>query len=170
MHQNDQSGAGPWIFGFALLGIVLMAILVAGPRFGARSRPAIARLELSKTGTTQIASHPIEPISDPYAIQTEFERIRSDRVLAQVLANLRNLPGFAEHTRISPDAPTAHAIAQLRDLTSIRQARNTALIEIRAYAAHPQTAADIANEIANVYIITASTNGIQARLIDRAMP
>lgn len=141
-----------------------------GPHLGARSRSAIARLEVSKAIKPQTFPVTTEPISDPYFIQNEFKRIRSDRVLTQALANLRRLPGFAEHTRIAPDAPTPKAIAQFRDLTTIRQTRNTALIEIRAYSGHPQTSADIASEIANVYIAVSSNYGIQARLIDRATP
>ena len=87
---------------------------------------------------------------DPYFIQTEFEKIQSQKVLDKVVAKC-NLT--EEWKRLnggeSLDAIAARKI--LKKAIDIRQFRNTSIIELRAYDRKPGKAQDIAQSIAEEY-------------------
>ena len=87
---------------------------------------------------------------DPYFIQTEFEKIQSQKVLDKVVAKC-NLT--EEWKRLnggeSLDAIAARKI--LKKAIDIRQFRNTSIIELRAYDRKPGKAQDIAQALAEEY-------------------
>ena len=95
---------------------------------------------------------------DPFFIQTEFEKIRSKTVLHKVIANLKLNQKWAERYNNGVPLKTADTFEYLLRKIDVRQTRNTSLIEIRVYSdAKDQPAmeaADIANEIAEVYRTT----------------
>ncbi|HEV8542678.1 MAG TPA: polysaccharide biosynthesis tyrosine autokinase [Verrucomicrobiae bacterium] len=87
---------------------------------------------------------------DPYFIQTEFEKIKSTKVLNKVIENLHLTQAWA--TRFGTETlKMSEAYKILVNQIDLRQSRNTSLIEIRAYSDVKKEAADIANEIAKVY-------------------
>jgi polysaccharide biosynthesis transport protein len=105
---------------------------------------------------------------DPYFIQTEFEKIQSKKVLYQVITNLGLIKTYSGRLGSDVVLKPSEAYQVLLKNVSVRQSRNTSLIEIKAYDEEPNLAARIANEIANVYGITrlarktqASTNSIE---------
>src|SRR5438094_828882 len=93
---------------------------------------------------------------DPFFIQTEFEKIRSKKVLHKVIENLKLNEKWAErYSNGGLPLKTFETFSILKGKIDVRQTRNTSLIEIHVFSdaklKPAQEAADIANEIANVY-------------------
>ncbi len=94
---------------------------------------------------------------DPYFIQTEFEKIKSQKVLNRVIKDLHLQEVWAK--RFGTDTlRESEAYKILLSQIDLRQSRNTSLIEIRAFSDVKQEAADIANKISEVYRDTRSQN------------
>lgn len=91
-----------------------------------------------------------QAIYDPYFIQTEFEKIKSTRVLHPVIEQL-NLQNVWAKRWGTETLKIGEAYKILLEQIDVRQSRNTSLIEIRAYSDVKQEAADIANKISEVY-------------------
>jgi len=87
---------------------------------------------------------------DPYFIQTEFEKIKSQKVLNRVIDELHLTETWAKRYG-TETLKTSEAYKILLGQIDLRQSRNTSLIEIRAFSDVKQEAADIANKIAQVY-------------------
>ena len=87
---------------------------------------------------------------DPYFIQTEFEKIQSQKVLDKVVSKCglteewKRLNGGKSLTEIE-------ARKILEKMIDIRQFRNTSIIELRAYDRKPQWAQTIAQALAEEY-------------------
>src|SRR5262245_2929805 len=96
---------------------------------------------------------------DPYWIQTEFEKIQSKTILYPVITNLGLNRKWAEKFKEPGELRTDITYAILKGHIDVRQARNTALIEIRGFSEDNDEAAVIANMIAEVY----RTNRLEMR-------
>ena len=111
-----------------------------------------ARIEVGKD-TPDVGSilTPQAPMAyDPYFIQTEFEKIRSTKVLYKVIEQLNLQNVWAK--RFGTDTlKIGEAYKILVGQIDLRQSRNTSLIEIRAYSDDKTEAADIANAISKEY-------------------
>ena len=89
-------------------------------------------------------------VFDPYFIQTEFEKIQSQKVLDKVVSKCglteewKRLNGGKSLTEIEARKILEKAI-------DIRQFRNTSIIELRAYDRKPQWAQTIAQALAKEY-------------------
>src|ERR1041384_1688784 len=88
---------------------------------------------------------------DPYFMQTEFEKIRSQWVLIPVIENLHLNEKWSTRFHTETKLKTMETFGLLKRQVDVQQARNTSLIEIRAYSEDKQEAADIAKEIVRVY-------------------
>jgi succinoglycan biosynthesis transport protein ExoP len=92
---------------------------------------------------------------DPFFIQTEFEKIRSKKVLHKVIEKLRLNERWGQRYNNNVPLKTPESFAILSRLIDLRQTRNTSLIEIRVYSdakeKPAEEAAEIANAIAEVY-------------------
>ncbi|PYM15886.1 MAG: capsular biosynthesis protein [Verrucomicrobia bacterium] len=92
---------------------------------------------------------------DPFFLQTEFEKIRSQKVLYKVIDNLKLNERWGERYNNGVALKKAETFDVLKGKIDVRQTRNTSLIEIRVYSdakdKPAQEAAEIANEIATVY-------------------
>jgi len=94
---------------------------------------------------------------DPFFIQTEFEKIRSRKVLYKVIENLKLNERWGGRYNNNIPLKTPETFDVLQGKIDVRQTRNTSLIEIRVYSdakekENPaQEAAEIANKIASVY-------------------
>ena len=104
---------------------------------------------------------------DPYFLQTEFEVIRSQLVLGEVIKRLN----------LGERWPSRYGMQQLRDSEvlallqkqlDVRQSRNTALIEIRVFSEDRFEAAQIANAIVESYRNARPRNRVE--VVDRAEP
>jgi capsular exopolysaccharide synthesis family protein len=93
---------------------------------------------------------------DPFFLTTEFEKIRSKKVLYQVIEKLDLNKRWGErYNKDLGPLKDAESFELLKDMLDVRQTRNTSLIEIRVYSAAKEKpaeeAAEIANTIAAVY-------------------
>jgi succinoglycan biosynthesis transport protein ExoP len=88
---------------------------------------------------------------DPYFLQTEFEKIKSQKVLDKVIDNLKLNERWTKRFQSEAKLKTPETYAILKRQVDVQQARNTSLIEIRAYSDLPAEAAEIANAIVDVY-------------------
>jgi capsular exopolysaccharide synthesis family protein len=116
-----------------------------------------ARIEVNKDtpDISSILQPQTQSIYDPYFIQTEFEKIKSKKVLHPVIEEL-NLQNVWAKRWGTETLKIDEAYKILSGQLSLRQSRNTSLIEIRAYSDVKEEAAAIANKIAEVYRETRS--------------
>ncbi len=111
-----------------------------------------ARIEVGKdTPDVGAILTPQTPMAyDPYFIQTEFEKIRSTKVLHKVIEQLNLQNVWAKRFGTDP-LKISEAYKILVGQIDLQQSRNTSLIEIRAYSDDKNEAAEIANAIAREY-------------------
>ena len=88
---------------------------------------------------------------DPYFIQTEFEKIKSKRVLNDVIDDLNLQDEWSKRYGAEGKLKTTEIYQILVKKVDVRQSRNTSLIEIRVFDENRDKAAQIANKIAEVY-------------------
>jgi capsular exopolysaccharide synthesis family protein len=88
---------------------------------------------------------------DPYFLQTEFEVLRSRRILDKVTESLDLNDKFAKELKLDQALQTAQSYERLQDLIEVKQFRNTSIIEISAVHSDKQLAAEIANAVARMY-------------------
>jgi capsular exopolysaccharide synthesis family protein len=87
---------------------------------------------------------------DPYFIQTEFEKIQSQKVLDKVVARC-NLTEDWKRLNGGKSLTDIEARKILKKAIDIRQFRNTSIIELRAYDRVPRMAQQIADALAEQY-------------------
>ncbi len=87
---------------------------------------------------------------DPYFIQTEFEKVKSKKVLNQVIDHL-NLNESWGYLDSSQPLSREEAYRKLAEKIDVRQNANTSEMEITVKAAKPDEAALIANTVAKAY-------------------
>lgn len=132
---------------------------------------SMARIEVQKDATDISPLMPTQSSTtyDPYFMQTEFEKIRSQWVLMPVVDSLKLDEVWTKRYQYETKLKKMEAFQILKRQVDVQQARNTSLIEVRAYSEDKQEAADIANEVVRVYKekrreqkMGASARGIEA--------
>jgi len=114
-------------------------------------------------------------VTEPTAIATEVEIIRSKAVLLQVVTNLNLARRYAEKFKEEVELPVDLIYAILSRQSVIKQTQGTHVIEITAFSEERIEAAAIANEIALVYTNSPlAARGADAKavpqIIDKATP
>ena len=106
---------------------------------------------------------------DPYFIQTEFETIRSEKVLTKVIDELELQNKWGVKLHVGGPLKMEDALSLLRSKLDLRPVRNTSLIEINVLDEKAEEAATLANKIADAYKefrqqqrLDLSTGGIKA--------
>ena len=84
---------------------------------------------------------------DPYFIQTEFEKIQSQKVLDKVVTKCT----LTESLVLGKTLNEREARKILEKSIDVRQYRNTSIIELRAYDRKPKKAQEIAQALASEY-------------------
>jgi capsular exopolysaccharide synthesis family protein len=90
-------------------------------------------------------------VYDPYFIQTEFEVMRSELILSNVVVDLDLNNQWGKKFGGGEPFKTPETIKLLKGRIDLNPVRNTALIDIRVTSDKPEEAAKIANAIATVY-------------------
>ncbi|MHB8520611.1 MAG: protein kinase domain-containing protein [Limisphaerales bacterium] len=128
------------------------------------------QLPKSYVGVARVTAEIGHLRDDPYFMQVQMERITSRAVLGGVLKDLdKNLRLRNRMEReLGVAFSDAEALQLVRFRLSVVQTRNTSLLEIRYYAEWPDEAAEVANQIAEVYCKLPASQG--AEIIDRAEP
>src|ERR1044071_4640666 len=105
-----------------------------------------ARIEVQKDAAdiTPLMANQQSSTYDPYFLQTEFEKIRSQWVLMDVIHNLKLDERWSKRYRTDQKLKELETFALLKRQVDVQQARNTSLIEIRAYSEDRNEAAEIA--------------------------
>ncbi len=88
---------------------------------------------------------------DPFAMQTEFQRIQSRPVLTNVVERLNLREEWSRKYKTPTPLSTEDAYRQLKGRIDVQQSHNSTLIEIHAYSDDKDEAAKLANEVATVY-------------------
>ena len=91
------------------------------------------------------------PAYDPYFIQNEFETIKSERVLTNVVANLNLNDDWGKKYNGGPPLKTYESVARLRAMMDLQPVRNTSFIDVKVYSEKPDEAAGLANAVARDY-------------------
>src|SRR5688500_8739336 len=114
---------------------------------------SMARIEVQKDSSDIVPLMPNQQSGtyDPYFLQTEFEKIRSQWVLLPVIDNLKLDEVWSKRFQTETKLKKMEAFQLLKRQVDVQQARNTSLIEVRAYSEDKQEASDIANEVVRVY-------------------
>jgi capsular polysaccharide biosynthesis protein len=144
----------PRVIGFALmaLGLALMAgglsyYWLASDVYRSTARISIQK-ELTDVGTS---SSMASGHRDPFWIQNQFEKVRAKATLYSVITNLDLQTKWAGAGKPEIRLEEAHDL--LRTRLEVRQSRHTPeIIEISVWSEEPDEAAQIANEIARVYL------------------
>jgi capsular exopolysaccharide synthesis family protein len=88
---------------------------------------------------------------DPYFIQNEFETIKSERVLSNVVATLSLNEEWGKKYNGGQPLKTHESITRIKSMMDLQPVRNTSFLDIRVYSEKPDEAASLANAIANAY-------------------
>ena len=143
--------------------VVITSTVVTFLLSPAYSSLARIKVERDQTDITGVSGPQVPNGYDPYFIQTEFEVIKSEVILTNVVADLENgvkqgaysqtvAKGISEMFifggRPMTESEKMDAVKRQIDL---RTERNTSLININVYASEPGVAAAIANSVANTY-------------------
>ncbi len=133
---------------------------------------SVARIEINSDSTD------IQPIGggqmysglayDPYFIQTEFEKMQSEKVLDRVAEALNLNEVWGKKYNGGTPLKTEDVLRQIKQRMVLATERNTKLIDITVYSEDKKEAADLANVIAVAYqqyrldlLETNSLNGIR---------
>jgi succinoglycan biosynthesis transport protein ExoP len=88
---------------------------------------------------------------DPYFIQTEFEKMQSEKVLGRVIAGMDLNKKWGDRYNGGTPLRTEETMELLKQHINLSPERNTKLIDITVYDEDKQEAADLANAIAEAY-------------------
>ena len=88
---------------------------------------------------------------DPYFIQNEFETIKSERVLTNVVANLNLNEEWGKKYNAGQPFKTHESVFRLKAMMDLQPERNTSFIDIKVYSEKPEEAAGLANAVATAY-------------------
>ncbi|MGZ8940250.1 MAG: Wzz/FepE/Etk N-terminal domain-containing protein [Limisphaerales bacterium] len=148
---------------FPVLTAISIAVLFSLPK----TYLAVTRIQVESQPS--VPGQPQQSF-DPYFIQSEFEKIKSQAVLTRAIRELRQnplLPDFGKTRRAPMDDPAMSR--ELLKKLDLRQSRSTTLIEIRFADRNATTAAIIANTIARSYVAEAKARAMtDVKIIDLA--
>ena len=130
---------------------------------------ASIKVDRPSADIAEFASRSMSGVYDPYFIQTEFEAIKSETVLSNVVARLDLNQRWGIKYNNGERLKTSTTLDYLRARLDLRPVRNTMFIEIGVIMDKPADAADLANAVAEAYhahrleeIRRASEGGIKA--------
>jgi serine/threonine protein kinase len=142
---------------------------------------SVARIKLTPNtlaGGETNGGHSISASYDPFRIQTELEVIQSEVILNGVIESLDLEQKWGKWFAGGRPLKRAETLSLLKARLDLRPVRNASIIEIRAYDAKPNEAAQIANEVAHAYrshclpsdSAASPPGAFRVEIIDEAMP
>jgi capsular exopolysaccharide synthesis family protein len=139
-----------------ILAVFLLVVITTTviTHFQPETFSSIARMKVEKdSALTQLLTggSSLNQVFDQYFLQTEFQVIRSPKILNQVVRELKLGQRYAQKEKLSAELPILDAYETLSREVEINQFKNTAIIEITAFNEDRELAAQIANKIADVY-------------------
>lgn len=128
------------------------------------------RIKVDRGGADiqEFGNNRMQGVYDPYFIQTEFETIKSEAVLSNVINQL-NLNEVWKRYNNGERLKSSKTLEFLQARLALNPVRNTMFISIGVYSETPEEAATLANAVAEAYrahrlseILSASEAGIRS--------
>ena len=149
--------------------VVITATLVTFILPESFSSKARIKVERDMTDIEGMAGSRAYSAYDPFFIRNEFEAIQSEKILGKVIGLLNLNEDWGKKYGGGAKFKTTDTIAILKSRMSLREVRNTSLIEIEIFSEDRTEAMRIANAIAEVYRddrmearLSRTTGGIKA--------
>lgn len=133
---------------FLLISITATLVTFVLPRYYSST----ARIEINQDTSESVAS-PVQTYLpyDPYFIQTEFQKMQSEKVLGRVISQLDLNDTWGKLYNNNVPLKTEQTMELLKERLSLSPERNTKLIDITVFSEDPDQAAQIANALAQAY-------------------
>jgi capsular polysaccharide biosynthesis protein len=112
------------------------------------SSAARIKVERDHTDIAGLQGQQTVAVYDPYFLRTEFEVIKSELILRNVIEGLDLNKKWAKD---GPELKTQQTMAMLKGRVVLNEVRNTSLIEVRVFDENASAAASLANQIAQAY-------------------
>ena len=175
MNGNNKARSGPipWVVFVVLFALVFLFIVVTATLVTfilPESYAGTARIKIEQVAPDGLRN--LQARYNPYLIQTEFEVIRSELILNQVIEGLDLNSVWGRKYLNGEKLKTSEIIPLLKSRLTLRPVRGTSLVEIRAFSEDRDEAARIANAITRTYTDYAASksNAIQVQIVDSAHP
>jgi len=131
--------------------VVITATLVTWFLPESYSSTARIKVERDQTDITSFFGAQMPGSYDPYFIQTEFEVIQSEVILAPVIKKRNLMLEWGKKWNGGQPFTLVETMTLLKRQMDLKPVRNTSLIEIRVFSEKPEEAALLANDIAEEY-------------------
>jgi capsular exopolysaccharide synthesis family protein len=131
--------------------VVITATLVTWFLPESYSSTARIKVERDQSDITSFFGQPMASTYDPYFIQTEFEVIQSEVILAPVIKKMKLDVEWGKKWNGGQPFTLTETMTMLKRQMDLKPVRNTSLIEIRVFSEKPEEAAVLANNIAAEY-------------------
>jgi len=131
--------------------VVITATLVTWFLPESYSSTARIKVERDQSDITSFFGQPMAGAYDPYFIQTEFEVIQSEVILAPVIKKMKLDFEWGKKWNGGQPFTLTETMTMLKRQMDLKPVRNTSLIEIRIFSEKPEEAANLANNIAEEY-------------------
>lgn len=112
---------------------------------------ASVKLDRPSTDIAEFSNRNMSGVYDPYFTQTEFEAIKSEAVLTNVIARLDLNKKWAAKKGSDQPLKTSDTLDLLRSHLELKPVRNTMFVEIQGKSSDPSEAATLANTVAEAY-------------------
>ena len=153
-----QKSSLPFRSAFALsaalfLGVIVVSIIYANIlpiTYAATARIKLDQVIPANQMPKVYPKYAVEPY-DPYAIQTEFEIIRSENVLSKVISRLNLNADWGKKYFNGQPLKSAETLEILKARLSLEPVRNTSFISITSYSESATECANLANAVAESF-------------------
>jgi capsular exopolysaccharide synthesis family protein len=133
---------------FLLISITATLVTFILPRYYSST----ARIEINPDTSESVATPEQAYLPyDPYFIQTEFQKMQSEKVLGRVILQLDLNDIWGQKYNNNVPLKTDETMEILKERLSLSPERNTKLIDITVFGEDPDQAAQIANTLAQAY-------------------
>ncbi len=133
---------------FLLISITATLVTFVLPRYYSST----ARIEINQDTSESVATPEQAYLPyDPYFIQTEFQKMQSEKVLGRVISQLDLNDTWGKLYNNNVPLKTEQTLELLKDRLSLAPERNTKLIDITVFSEDADQAAQIANAVAQAY-------------------
>ena len=153
----------PWIIFFRMLLVVFLLVFITSAvttRLLPEYYASTARIEINPVTSKSVMQTLLS--YDPYFIQTEFEKIQSEKVLVPVISKLDLNDAWGRRYNNNVPLKTDQSLKLLRERLSLSTERNTKLIGITVFSEDKNEAARIANEVVYSYASQINSAGSSA--------
>jgi uncharacterized protein involved in exopolysaccharide biosynthesis len=166
---RSQGFLGPFLLVFLLAFGVAAGITALLPK----SYIGFARIKIIPNAAESQGTNGAPRLSgayDPYLVETELQVLQSEKILGPVIQALDLNRRWGKRFAGGQELKPAETLLLLQRGLDIQPVRNASVITIRVYADEPGEAAELANQIAQVYSNQDNLAPFRVEILDRAVP